>query len=453
MRKNYSLKRVALGLGLLAALASLGGCGATTAEVTNGSETHFLARCEGSCSGGLACLDGVCTRSCTSDNECASLAAGAVCGNGVNGDAMCQVQCDSDTQCRAHDADWTCSSTICSGPFADGSVGPLPPSSEQCPDFSGVEQPSDVLTTFVPMPAARNVLGPIVDASGAWWPNAQGAVFGLPRGSEQVLALRPAPTVTVRPLSMVTDDDFLYWGESYGGDRATQPPSRLYRVSKTGGPEELLAESNELMLAPVALSAAGVIFSDAERGEFFRISGGEPERLTHLPTLSGSIQMVGDNVYWSEERGVEQALFRASLSGGAPEYLARIPGQFFAGDGVVLYWGNVLRAPLFQVEQFTMLDLTTRCHVALPRSGESITEPLVDARHVYWKTDNSVTQRGVDSAAQLLRVDLQTGRFERVLTPGLELRKSTQLAAQDASTLYVRMMSDEQSLVLLNKPD
>jgi hypothetical protein len=453
MRKYYSFRCAALGLGLLAALAGLAGCGASTADAPNGSETHFLARCEGSCGGGLECLDGLCTRSCTSDTECASLSAGAVCGNGVNGDAMCQVQCDSDAQCRAHDADWSCASVICAGPFADTSVGPLPPSSEQCPDFSGVEQPSDVLTTFVPMPAARNVLGPIVDASGVWWPNAQGAVFGLSRGSEQVIALRPAPSVPVRPLNMITDGDFLYWGESYGGDRATQPPSRLYRVPKAGGPEELLAESGELMLAPVSLDGTVIIVHDAERGELLRVSGGVAEQLTHLPALPAGVQVVGNNVYWSEERGFEQALFRAVLSGGSPEYLARIPGGFLAGDVGVLYWQSAIRAPAFQVEQFALLDLATRCHVALPRYGEHIGEPMLDDRHAYWKSEIGLAQREPNRTALLLRVDFQTGQFERILSPGLDMSANTLLAAHDASTIYVRMMNDEASLVLLNKPE
>lgn len=65
-------------LGFILALAS--GCGARTSEVTGG-ETHWLVACDEQqvCGGGLECICGRCTTSCSSDAVCLDFAAHAAC--------------------------------------------------------------------------------------------------------------------------------------------------------------------------------------------------------------------------------------------------------------------------------------------------------------------------------------------------------------------------------------
>lgn len=56
-------------------------CGSKVTEPTPGGETHWLAVCDGDavCGSGLACLCGVCTRSCRSDSQCDDLDSEARC--------------------------------------------------------------------------------------------------------------------------------------------------------------------------------------------------------------------------------------------------------------------------------------------------------------------------------------------------------------------------------------
>jgi hypothetical protein len=79
-----------------------------------GGESNFLQACEQSCAEGLECVCGVCTRSCTSDRTCVSLASNAIClGTDAIGDTrvceqkersdsprVCDARCSDDRECR-----------------------------------------------------------------------------------------------------------------------------------------------------------------------------------------------------------------------------------------------------------------------------------------------------------------------------------------------------------------
>jgi polyhydroxybutyrate depolymerase len=54
-------------------------CKSDPQEPQTGSETNFLGHCDSTCSAGLTCLCGVCTRACTGDSECAPLGASVQC--------------------------------------------------------------------------------------------------------------------------------------------------------------------------------------------------------------------------------------------------------------------------------------------------------------------------------------------------------------------------------------
>src|SRR6187551_3659687 len=51
----------------------------TPESVEDGSETHFLRSCDETCSDGMQCICGVCTRSCTEQSDCANWAGVASC--------------------------------------------------------------------------------------------------------------------------------------------------------------------------------------------------------------------------------------------------------------------------------------------------------------------------------------------------------------------------------------
>lgn len=175
--------------------------------------------------------------------------------------------------------------------------------------------------------------------------------------------------------------------------------------------------------------------------------------------------MVDGRAYWLEYEELGDAtvpaLFAATPGAGAPVRLRQIEDDlgivpFVAGRGVVLWApGETRFDPLLLVQSFMMLNENTGCVQALPSVELSIGQTLIDRRHVYWQSFNglgSASPGQPDSLAPILRVDLRTGHFEHVATPGLEITVVTDLAAQDDDTLYVRQSPDE-SLFAVRKPD
>lgn len=82
-------------------------------EASGGGETHFLKRCDPSadaCGTELACLCGVCSRSCNVQNSCGTLAAAecvAECGG------RCDVTCEVDADCSAVSDAHRCDQGVC----------------------------------------------------------------------------------------------------------------------------------------------------------------------------------------------------------------------------------------------------------------------------------------------------------------------------------------------------
>ena len=102
-----------------------------------------------------------------------------------------------------------------------------------------------------------------------------------------------------------------------------------------------------------------------------------------------------------------------------------------------------------------MLNENTGCVQELPSVELSIGQTLLDGRHVYWQSFNGLGSSSPgqpDDLAPILRVDLRTGRFEHVATPGLEITVASGLAAQNDDILYVRQ-SPGNSLFAVRKPD
>jgi hypothetical protein len=125
----------------LLAAALLTGCGGSSKDETAVSGgSPFLLPCTGACGGGLACIEGVCTKSCTdSSDPCASLAAGAECRLGADeARGTCDVACVDTADCVGLGSDVSplrCAAGLCRAgkdPVSDVVPSGLTPSDGRC---------------------------------------------------------------------------------------------------------------------------------------------------------------------------------------------------------------------------------------------------------------------------------------------------------------------------------
>lgn len=460
-------------LSALFALAAAA-CGAASADTSFGSETHFLVRCSAECGGGLECIDGVCTRSCVDDAECTPLSGAASCLPAASGagPSSCGVSCNADGECRAENDGWTCATTTCVAPSL-GLSAPPTGSAARCPTFAGgVQEPSEAQATFERVPGAVNVEWAYADESGVYWIDFDGGIFGVKSGATSATTFRPAPSTPGSRLGLIGDANRLYWTEAGAYELPAlepgppPPPGRLMTVSKDGGADELVVESPSLVLTPLGVDPSGRVFVTSGDGYLNEVTAsGVLERVPNIPQVEGGgLQMVDGRAYWIayEEAGDETvpALYAGTPGSGAPLRLRQIEDNlgivpFVAGRGVVLWApGETRFDPLLLVQRFMMLNENTGCVQALPSVELSIGQTLIDGHHVYWQSFNALGNSSPsqpDDLAPVLRVDLRTGRFEHVATPGLEITVASGLAAQNADTLYVR--SPDASLFGVRKPD
>ncbi len=101
------------------------GCG-DSAEDPDDSETHFLAECTGSCTGGLECICGVCTKPCDASSACADLTSAAECADSCGEPGaptkVCDLTCTTSADCSALGDGFACSAGHCR-PYIVGASG------------------------------------------------------------------------------------------------------------------------------------------------------------------------------------------------------------------------------------------------------------------------------------------------------------------------------------------
>src|SRR3954462_14752963 len=87
---------------ILLLAGSFAGCDGESAT-TSDSETHFLEKCSDTCSGGLTCLCGVCTKPCTAKATCGDLSAAASCEDSCSASStkVCDMACSADGDCAS----------------------------------------------------------------------------------------------------------------------------------------------------------------------------------------------------------------------------------------------------------------------------------------------------------------------------------------------------------------
>lgn len=128
--------RSLLGWVLVALVAGLAASCQADVGPRAGSETHFLSRCTGQCSGGFDCVCGVCTTPCAEDAGCSSalamcLPAEASCGASSGG--YCDVACGGDADCAGLGPLYACEGGRCRDSATGSTTGELSCESSEIP--------------------------------------------------------------------------------------------------------------------------------------------------------------------------------------------------------------------------------------------------------------------------------------------------------------------------------
>lgn len=463
MKHINRLEKTLLARGLLA-LALAAGCGgATSASPVVGGETHFLRSCSASCGDGLACIGGICTRSClVAEASCDDLASGATCTAASvepGAVAVCDLGCASATDCSALGRDYSCQAGFCRAP----ALASLPPGSS-CPTLpAGVLMPASIDSTAAIIPGAANVQSAIVDDTGLYWMDRAGAIYVSRPGAVEAEQLSAPPLAPFVLTGFVMDGDNLYWGEAVQPVGPVEPgppspPGRLNSVSKGGGFTVQLVQSDSDVFAPLGVRDGQVIVEVqvGDPGIFgVPIVGVQREPVRLLGELStATARKLRDGYVYYPDPGENPALYRAPLAGGAPQLVTRIAGtDFEVGPGSILWKKSETRFdPLILVESLVLLDQATGCVRDLPSLGETISVAGLDADHVYWKSYNglgSVSPGDVPESLPLVRVNLHTGAFERLTTPGFAASIFTDYLTEDEAALYFRV---DGGIVAVQKP-
>jgi hypothetical protein len=463
MKHINRLERTLLARGLLGLALAVGCGGATSATPVVGGETHFLRSCSESCGDGLACIGGICTRSClVAEASCDDLATGATCTAASvepGAVAVCDLACAGAGDCSALGSGYACDAGFCRAP----ALASLPPGAS-CPSFAaGVLTPTPIDSSSRVIPGASDVQSAIADDTGLYWMDRAGVIFALRPGASEAEQLSAPPAAPFVLTGFVMDDDNLYWGEAVQPQGPVEPgppspPGRLNTVSKAGGFTVELVQSETDVFAPLGVRNGQVIV-DVQVGDLgifgVPIVGVQREPVRLRDGFSSSpLVLRGDDIYYSEG-GEIPTLRRAPLAGGPSQLVSLIEegGGFAVGPGVVLWKKSTTTFdPLTLVESLVLLDEATGCVSDLPSLGETISITGLDADHVYWKSYNGLgafSSGDVPEALPLVRVNLRTGAFERLSTPGFDATIFTDYLAEDEAALYFRV---DGGIVAVQKP-
>lgn len=414
---------------LTALIAGVVGCGAVESGTGN---TNWLIECK------------------TSDECPAKLTC--ACGR-------CGPGCDGALVCRPRAEELRC--------FAGGTGGAgAPPTTDGCTAISGgVRVPVDVESSFERVAGASDVARIVADQSGVYWQDWSYRVFALGRGEATPRLLStaalPAPdsaTVT----GIVTDGGRVYWGEAgvHTGPPNVDPPpppGRLHAVWKDGSGEQPLVESSTEVLYPLGVESGRVLAwveGSAMRGLYaVSIDGDGMERIVYDGPLDQQPTLFRGSAYWVDSE--TSTLFRSNLDGSVRQPIVTVEGRVRIGDGFVLWQHEqVISDPLTLVHNFVLFDEAGPCVTSLPGVGLSISSEIaISPPHVYWQSFNGLGSSSPDQElpiTPLLRVNLESGALEQIVTPGFDARLTDNILAQDADNLYVRTHARE--IIAVRKP-
>ncbi len=307
----------------------------------------------------------------------------------------------------------------------------------------------------------------LVDESAIFWYEDNGAIWRFVKGGAAPELLRAAPQPPVWLRGFVADADRIYWGEAEliaGFEPTPVPPGRLWSADKTNFDASLLLEVADAVVIPAGVADANVYAQrESFDGAFFSVAvaGGAT---SEVPSIPVSARLFGDRFYWVEPGADEEGgrLWRARSSDLTPRSLGPIEGsEIDVGPEHVLWhrdrYDNGPPQVLYQ--SFVLIDERRGCTANMPAAGESISfATAVDAEHVYWHSFNklgSVTEYadGRPSPAlpdfPLYRMHLDTGRIQRIDTPGFSSPAHSFVVGQDAENIYV---TTPEALIAIRKP-
>lgn len=231
-------------------------------------------------------------------------------------------------------------------------------------------------------------------------------------------------------------------------------------MPKNGSEATLLYTSDSEVLYPLGVVGDDLIVTDQNRVFTLTIGDDSPalRQLSHVPSSDYlGFELVSGELYWRAGTSV----FTAPVAEGEPREVidfgdAAVSGDVLGNGEVLLFAPELLvPEPLNLVQYFEMLDLETGCQTELPSLGTSIGSAIVDDTHVYWKSYNGLggvsPGDDLDAAVPYVRVHLQTGALEQLVSPTFHVSLVRDILAQDDESIYFRLNGDR-SLVGLQKP-
>jgi hypothetical protein len=313
---------------------------------------------------------------------------------------------------------------------------------------------------------------PVANASGVYWYEGNGAVFGQRRGESRVSQLRQgversdSETRVQMVIGMAADVERVYIGDAHletGGvidffpQPDFEPPARLLSIPTQGGAATVLLELDDAIVTPIASNGTLLIvfvYGGASPG-FYSVDESNP-RLERLPVSSQffSGRRVGDTLYVANNE-YPPSLLRSSFYDPEPELVMGLENyDFNVGPRHVITRQERLLEPEYTREMNLVLhELETNRSRTLPSLGEAISSEAVDAEHAYWisyRTSDSTVAAGASGPdPKLIRASLATGALTRLELPDVSLDVGASIVGQDAETLYV---ANGPKLLAIQKP-
>jgi hypothetical protein len=328
-----------------------------------------------------------------------------------------------------------------------------------------IVEPEPVTAAFGRNDAVVDMRRALVDDSGVYYFDADGALFALRHGSDEPVELQAAPSMAGTITALVSDDSTLYWGLAaapQGLDPGPPPPpGSLHALSKEGGDALTLAQADDATFTPLGVSADRIVVQSRGALSLFSTDGSSRQPLA-FEVPGESARFMDAMLHWTEpwegssdEAGHFSDLFRADPLGSEVEEVTRIEGeQFRAGHGFVVFWQERTHFdPLVLDQNLVVFDEARGCSRPLPGVGLSVSsQAVIDDRHAYWHSFNGLAGISPGTPLEgvpLLRADLRSGELEELVTEGYVADVTHDVIGQTADALYFGV---EGSLVVIDKP-
>lgn len=431
----------------------------TGSEGALDSETHFLASCEGTCPGDLACICGVCTAACERDADCGGLSSEATCqapGGACSASApaaVCDASCDEDEDCRSIGPEHRCTAGVCRPEVVESPPpAPVMCGIDEAPALGPTEDVA-VATVLSDMRASA-----VVDYDGgAAFFAADGRLMLLPAGEDEPTAIWQPPAGSDRQqiIALASDGESIFWTAATPPPpsqllepQGPMPPSTIERVDLYSSSHAVLVTSDEHVFASLSVDDESLYYTDELEIGLHAVAkiGGEPE--LRIPQHQGRPARYRDHFYWR----TSEALQRGHARTGEVETLLTVEQEPFvyttssihATDSAIVM---LIEAPDSETEDQTLarLDPETGClHIfSLPDGGINAAI-MPQGESVFWKgfTNGAFSPGTPRPGARLWRTDLVTGESVQLEPDGLTVTLTVDVLGHDEDNIYVTQGTD-----------